>query len=171
MYLQCPQSLPKFYQIGTLGAEFSGHSEYPNPEHLPDTALVYFKFYWLGTLWSHHWVYCKVHPKWATLEHRRYFLWENSRYTYKLPNQDISVTWPGTFWMYWLFPVNEPLRGIACTFFGKIQDVPINYLMGTLQSHDWVHSKCTGCALGWDTAGKLAWKIPNILALYQAGIW
>ena len=51
------------------------------------------------------------------------------------------------------------------------QDVPINYLMGTPQSHDWVHCECTGCVLGWDTAGKLAWKILNVLAVYWAGIW
>ena len=43
--LQCSQSFPKFYQIGTLGVEFSGHSEYPNSEHLRDTVLVRFKFY------------------------------------------------------------------------------------------------------------------------------
>ena len=67
--------------------------------------------------------------------------------------------------------MNEPLGGIARTFFGKIQDVPINYLMGTLQSHDWVHCGCTGHVLGWDTAGKLAWKILNVLAVYRVGIW
>jgi len=39
--------------------------------------------------------------------------------------------------------LNEPLRNIAGTFFGKIQDVPINYLMGTLQSHDLEHCECT----------------------------
>ena len=73
--------------------------------------------------------------------------------------------------MYQPFPVNEPLGGTACTFFGKIQDVPINYLMGTLQSHDPVHCECTGCVLDWDTAEKLAWKIPDVLAVYRAGIW
>ena len=73
--------------------------------------------------------------------------------------------------MYRPSPVNEPLGKTAGTFFGKIQDVPINYLMGTSQSHDWVHCECTGSVLGWDTAEKLAWKILNVLAVYWAGIW
>ena len=62
---------------------------------------------------------------------------------------------------------SEPLRNTAGTFFGKIQDVPINYLMGTSQSHDWVHCECTGRVLGWNTAEKLAWKILDIPAVYQ----
>jgi hypothetical protein len=43
--------------------------------------------------------------------------------------------------------VNEPLRHIKGTFFGEIQDVPMDYLIRTLQSHDWGHCKCTGDSL------------------------
>ena len=39
--------------------------------------------------------------------------------------------------------LNEPLRNITGTFFGKIQDVPISFLMGTSQSHDLEHCGCT----------------------------
>jgi len=41
-----------------------------------------------------------------------------------------------------------PLRDTAVTFFGKIQDVPINYIMGTLQSCDLGHCECPGCSPG-----------------------
>ena len=34
------------------------------------------------------------------------------------------------------YTANEPLRDITGTFFGKIQDVPMVYLIRTLQSHD-----------------------------------
>ena len=51
--------------------------------------------------------------------------------------------------MYWPFPVNEPLGRIMGTFFGKIQDVPMDYLIGTLQSHDWEHCECPGDVLCW----------------------
>jgi len=39
--------------------------------------------------------------------------------------------------------LNEPLRNITGTFFGKIQDVPITFLMGTSWSHDLGHCECT----------------------------
>ena len=34
------------------------------------------------------------------------------------------------------YTINEPLRNIKGTFFGNIQSVPMDYLIGTLQSHD-----------------------------------
>ena len=43
--------------------------------------------------------------------------------------------------------VNEPLRNITGTFFGKIQDVPTTFLSRTSRSHDLVHCECTGCFL------------------------
>ena len=39
--------------------------------------------------------------------------------------------------------LNEPLRNFTGTFFGKIQDVPIIFPMGTSQSHDLGHCECT----------------------------
>ena len=39
--------------------------------------------------------------------------------------------------------LNEPLRDITGTFFGKIWDVPVIFPMGTLRSHDLGHCKCT----------------------------
>src|ERR1700753_3105118 len=39
---------------------------------------------------------------------------------------------------------NEPLGNITGTFFGKPQGLPSVYLMGTPQSHDLEHCKCTG---------------------------
>jgi len=44
--------------------------------------------------------------------------------------------------------LNEPLRDTAVTFFGKIQNVPINYIMGTSQSCDLGHCECPGCSPG-----------------------
>ena len=41
------------------------------------------------------------------------------------------------------YSLNEPLRNITGTFFGKIQDVPITFPMGTSQSHDPGHCKHT----------------------------
>jgi len=65
--------------------------------------------------------------------------------------------------------LNEPLRNITITFFGNIQDVPTDYIMGTLQSHDQEHSKCPHCFLGWEIAGKNAGKILNELEVYRVG--
>ena len=50
---------------------------------------------------------------------------------------------------------NEPLGNTAGTFFGEIQDIPINYLIGTLRSHDLVHFECTSCFLWMSHLGKL----------------
>ena len=58
---------------------------------------------------------------------------------------------------------------IAVTFFGKIQDVPINFPMGTLQSHDSGHCECTSHFLGWGIAGKFARKILDVLGMYWVG--
>ena len=40
--------------------------------------------------------------------------------------------------------LNEPLGYFLGTFFGKILDVPMVFLMGTSRSHDLEHCKCTG---------------------------
>src|SRR5919206_3193861 len=40
--------------------------------------------------------------------------------------------------------LNEPLRNTAVTFFGKIQDVPKMFLIGTPQSHHSGHCECIG---------------------------
>ena len=48
--------------------------------------------------------------------------------------------------------LNEPLGGIADAFFGKIQDVSINFPMGTSQSHDLEHCECTDNSLGWENS-------------------
>ena len=87
--------------------------------------------------------------KWATRVHCRYFLWENSRCTHKFPIWDILVTWPGTLQMYQQFPCNEPLGYTAGTFFGKIENVPINYLIRTSQSHHWEHCEYPDHFLAW----------------------
>ena len=50
-----------------------------------------------------------------------------------------------------------------------IQDVPINYLMGTSQSHDLGHCECPDHFLGWEIAWKLAGKILNVLEMYRVG--
>ena len=41
------------------------------------------------------------------------------------------------------YSLNEPLRNITGTFFGKIKGVPITFPMGTSQSHDLGHCKHT----------------------------
>ena len=41
------------------------------------------------------------------------------------------------------------------TFFGKILDVPIDYLIRTLQSHDWEHCECTDYFLCWEHCNKI----------------
>ena len=50
---------------------------------------------------------------------------------------------------------SEPLGNTAGTFFGEIQDIPINYLIRTSQSHDLVHFECTGRFLWMSHSGKL----------------
>jgi len=57
------------------------------------------------------------------------------------------------------------------TFFQKIQDVPMDYLIRTLQSHYWEHSDVLGIFCAGNTAIKLAWKILNVFVMYQTGFW
>ena len=68
--------------------------------NLWETGLVLFKFSMPGTLESHRWEKCKVHFEWATQEHHRGFLGENSRFTHWLPRWDIKITWHGKLPMY-----------------------------------------------------------------------
>ena len=56
------------------------------------------------------------------------------------------------------------------TFFGKIQNVPMDYLIRTLQSHDQGHCKCPEHFLGQGTARKLVGNILNVLMMYQLGL-
>ena len=61
-------------------------------------------------------------------------------------------------------------HSVHCSYFlWEIQDVPINCLMGTLQSHDLGHCECTDHFLGWEIAWKLVGKILNVLEMYQVG--
>ena len=53
------------------------------------------------------------------------------------------------------YTVNEPLRNIMGTFFGKILGFPMDYLMGTLQSHDLEHCECTGHFLYWEHCNEI----------------
>ena len=54
--------------------------------------------------------------------------------------------------------LKEPLGEIAGTFFGKIHSVSKNYLIGTLQSHDLVHLKSTGCFLHLEHSKEIGWE-------------
>ena len=51
--------------------------------------------------------------------------------------------------------MDEPLRHITGTFFGKIQDVPMDYLIGTSQSHDLEHCECTDDSLCWEHCNQI----------------
>jgi len=77
--------------------------------------------------------------------------------------------------MYWPFPdpgtvniLNELLRKILGTFFGKILNVPMMFLMGTPWSHDLEHCECTDHFLtqehcretGWEHS-EWTWDIPG----------
>ena len=140
-------SLPRVYQkyaeCRKPWSNWWEHPKYTSSAHFDPIILVYFGFYWLGKLWSNCWVNCKRNFKWATQVNLRYFLWENSWFTHAFPIWDILVTWPGKLWMYWLFSLNEPLRQITSTFFGKIQDLPMVYLIRKPWSHDWENCECT----------------------------
>ena len=46
--------------------------------------------------------------------------------------------------------LNEPLRDITVTFFGKFQNVPMVFPMGKSQSHDLEHCKCPDHLLTWE---------------------
>src|SRR5258705_1606204 len=65
--------------------------------------------------------------------------------------------------------LNELLRDTTITFFGNIQDVPTDYMIGTLQSHDQGHCKCPHSLLGQEIAWKIAWKILNVLEMDWVG--
>jgi len=67
------------------------------------------------------------------------------------------------------YSLNEPLRNITVTFFGKLGVYPIHYLMGTSQSHDLEHCECTSCFLAGDIIGKLAGKFLKIFVMYWPG--
>ena len=54
--------------------------------------------------------------------------------------------------------LNEPLRDIIGTFFGKIQNVPKHYLIRTLQSHDQGHCKCPEHSLHWEHCKETGWE-------------
>ena len=45
--------------------------------------------------------------------------------------------------------LNEPLGKILGTFFGKILNVPMMFLMGTPWSHDLEHCECTRWVFAW----------------------
>jgi hypothetical protein len=55
-----------------------------------------------------------------------------------------------------VFPVNEPLGCIKGTFLGEIQNVPMDYLIGTLQSHNWGHCEYTGDSLCWEHCNQIS---------------
>jgi len=61
--------------------------------------------------------------------------------------------------------LNEPLRDTAVTFFGKIQDVPINYIMGTLQSCDLEHCECPGYSPGQGNCRNTGRENLNVLEM------
>jgi len=65
--------------------------------------------------------------------------------------------------------LNEPLRNIVVTFFGKLGVYPMYYLMGTSWSHDLEHCECTGHFLAGDIIGKPAGKILKIFVTYRVG--
>ena len=60
-----------------------------------------------------------------------------------------DIYWLRTPWSHhsenWKKSLNNPIGNITVAFFGKIQDVPINFPMGTSRSHDLEHcSRTTG---------------------------
>ena len=74
-----PYNVPKVSPIYTK-VVYCGHNDgYITNVPLWDisgTPPCLFGFYWLGTLWSHHWGNCKEHFEWATQEHHISFLWQ-----------------------------------------------------------------------------------------------
>src|SRR3977135_2383148 len=54
--------------------------------------------------------------------------------------------------------LNEPLGNTVGTSLGYIWSVPINFLIGKPQSHDWVHCKCTEHFLGQGNCGEIGWE-------------
>ena len=87
-----------------------------------------------GSLWSEG----SGHSKCATWVHFGHtvlahfeFYWLRTPWSHHSENQKKSL--------------NKPIRNITVAFFGKIQDVPINFPMGISRSHDLEHcSRTTG---------------------------
>jgi len=46
----------------------------------------------------------------------------------------------------------------------------MDYLIGTLQSHDLEHCECTGHFLHWGHCNEIGWEILNVLAIYRMGM-
>jgi len=101
MSLRCSWDFPKMSQKQHTVGKHQENFKCVTLEHFQHIVLVHFEFSRSGTSQSRPWEHCKVHCEWATWEHRRYFLWENSRFTHRLPNWDTVVTWSGKLWMYW----------------------------------------------------------------------
>ena len=110
--------------------KFQGHSEFATQEHFQYTRMAHFQFYWLGTLQSHCWGNHKELFEWATQEYHSYILWENFEHSQDFPNGEIPVTWSGTLWMYWPFPM-----------LGKLQE---NWL-----GKFWINLGYAGWVLAW----------------------
>jgi len=47
------------------------------------------------------------------------------------------------------------------TFFQDFQDVPMDYLIRTLQLHHWEHSGCTGHFLCWEHRNQIGLENPE----------
>ena len=56
------------------------------------------------------------------------------------------------------------------TFFGKILGFPMDYLIGTLQSHDLEHCECTEHFLHWAHCNEIGREILNVLAISRVGM-
>ena len=129
MYLQFPQSFPGFYRKWyTMGGNvrtFQMCHSGTSPVHRSSSFWVLLARNTVITLLRTP----QVHFKWATREHQGYFLWENSRCSHGVPNQDILVTWPGKLWMYQQFSFNEPLT------LGTKPSFPVQYTVNTLQGN------------------------------------
>ena len=116
----------------------------------------------IGTSQSHDLVNCKCTEHFLSMSHSgtsRVLSLGNSKFLHGFPNWDILVTWSGKLWMYQAFSSNEPLGNVVGTFFGKFWNVPIDYLIGTSQSHHWEHCECTGHFLHWGNCRKIGWDI------------
>ena len=88
----------------------------------PRICLIFSK---CSKLWGHH----QEHPKHPNSAHLRYT--GSVRFEFPGPehsDRTAQDTERNT--------LNEPLGNTSVTFFGKIQGLPVYYLIGTLQSHD-----------------------------------
>ena len=132
--------------------------------------------------WEHS--KCSQHfPKVSPIFTKRVHYERNFKHIQNFPVRNMSDS---PFWLIFYFTgwehcdhtigntakntLNEPLRDITVTFFGKFQNIPMVFPMGKSQSHDLEHCKCTDRLLTGNTARKLAWKILNELGMYQVGI-